>query len=412
MPDYIERWQQERVETMLRRRRVVMLSGPRQCGKTTLARSLDAERFEYRTLDDKSQRDAASADPVSFVQHNAATLIIDEIQREPELLSSIKMVVDEDTRPGRYLLTGSANLNALPTVRESLAGRISNVRLRPVTQGEIRGGKPDFIDRMLAGEPAAPKAPVERDELIAIAFQGGFPEALGLEAKDHRGWHQDYVQTLLDRDLHEITNIRRAGAMRQLVEVIASWSSKLLDIARVTESLAIRRPTVEAYLGALEALYLVERVPAWTRSDYARLAKHPKIFMADGGLIASTLNWRVDQLRLDPDRLGKLVETFVFNEISVQADTTLDYALYHYRDWEQREIDFLLERHEDGAILAIEVKASATVRGEDFRHLRWFRDNLAGGRKFAGIVVYVGKDVLSFGDRLYAVPIGALWSAE
>ncbi|MEP3073826.1 ATP-binding protein [Maricaulis sp.] len=410
MCSYIERWQKDRIEEMLRQRRVVMLSGPRQCGKTTLARSLNGAQFEYRTLDNKTQRDAASADPVSFVKHDADTLIIDEVQREPELLSSIKMVVDEDTRPGQYLLTGSANLNALPSVQESLAGRIAKVRLRPLSQAEISGAKPDFLKRALNAGIGRPTSKVDRDALLEIGLRGGYPEVLSSAFTERRQWHRDYVSTLLDRDLKDILHIRRADAMHKLVQVTAAWSSKLLDVAGITSSLAIKRPTVESYLNALEALYLLERVPAWTKNDYARVAKHPKVFMTDSGLMGSILDWRPAQMKLDADRSGKLAETLVFGELSAQIDTTSDYLLYHYRDWEKREIDFLVERVEDGARLGVEVKASATVRAEDFKHLAWFRDNLAGDFPFQGIVIYAGDEVLSFGDRLTAVPFASMWS--
>ena len=319
-------------------------------------------------------------------------------------------MVDEDTRPGQYLLTSSANLNAISSVQESLAGRIAKVRLRPVTQVEVSGAKPDFLEKALAGKIEPPKTPIGRDGILEIGFRGGYPEVLSTSNTERREWHNDYMGTLLDRDLKDITQIRRADAMRKLVEVTAAWPSKLLEISKITSPLAIKRPTVERYLNALEALYLLERVPAWTKNDYSRIAKHPKVFMTDSGLMASILDWHLPQLKLDADRSGKLVKTLVLNELAAQVDTDSDYVLYHYRDWEQREIDFLVERLEGGALLGVEVKASTTAKKDDFKHLSWFRDNLAGDRPFQGVVLYSGDKVLSFGDKLTATPLSSMWN--
>lgn len=411
MPEIIDRWQKRQVEHALTQRRVVLLAGARQCGKTTLARSLVAEGVEYRTLDDATLRQTAQVDPLSFVRHQARTLVIDEVQRVPELLPAIKMAVDDDTQPGRFLLTGSANINAIPSVNESLAGRISKIRLRPLAQGERSGDIPDFLERAFSNHLQPPSGALDRDGLLDLAFMGGYPEALELSNRERERWHTDYIAALLDRDLREIAQIRRTEAMRKLVEVSAAWSSKPMDISGITTSLAIRRPTVESYLNALEALYIVERLPAWTRTDYERVSKHPKIFMTDPGLMASVLEWRKDQVRLDADRAGKLVETMAFNELAAQVDCHGEVALYHFRNWDKREIDFLVERKSDGALLAIEVKASETVGKGDFKHLAWFRDTLGSQRPFQGIVLYSGERLLSFGEKLKAVPFPCLWSA-
>lgn len=409
MTDYFPRWQSQTIETAMKERRVLLLTGPRQCGKTTMVRKIASKDTEYRTLDDGTLKEIAEADPQGFVEHDAGMLIIDEVQREPALLPAIKMVVDEDTRPGQFLLTGSANIQTLPNVTESLAGRVAKIRLRTLSEGEIQGAKPEFLHRAFDQEFKQGWRVYDRDDILETAFRGGFPEAITLEGRARRRWHRDYIEALLERDLKDIANIHRHDAMRDLVKVMAAWSSKFMDISAIGAGLSIRRPTLVSYINALESLYLVERVHPWTKTDYGRVGKQNKLFMTDSGLMASILGWHLDQVRLNADRVGKLVESFAFNELAAQVDMSDgEYELYHYRDRERREIDFLIER-EDGALLGIEIKAAASTKKGDFKHLSWFRDNLAGDRPFVGIVLYAGTFSGSFGDGLWAVPFGALW---
>jgi predicted AAA+ superfamily ATPase len=403
------RWQKATIEQMMTERRVLLLSGPRQSGKTTLARELESDQVEYRTLDDGTLREAAENDPQGFIKRRAQTLIIDEVQRVPSLLPAIKMAVDEDTRPGQYLLTGSADIQSMPTVRESLAGRIAKIRLRPLAQGEIGKSKPLFIDAAFEEAFSSGPARHDRDALLEIALTGGFPEPMTLPERGRRRWHTDYIDAILERDLKEVTRIHRKNAMRDLVNVLASWSGKFMDISAIGSGLSIRRQTIESYIYALEALYLVERVMPWTKTDYSRVGKQSKLFMADSGLMASLLQWKVDQVRFDSDRSGKIVETFAFNEIMAQVDSGKGrYELFHYRDREKREIDFLIER-EDNALLGIEIKAGSAIGKDDFKHMAWFRDNPGRPRKFVGVILYSGEIPVSFGNGLWAVPFGLLW---
>lgn len=406
------RWQKGIVISALKSRRVLLLNGPRQCGKTTLAKQLVAStNADYRTLDDLALRELAENDPQGFVKHGKGTLIIDEVQRVPALLSAIKMSVDQDTRPGQYLLTGSANIQSLPGVKESLAGRIRKLRLRPLSQGELLQTKPTFLERAFRLDFPHTSFPVyDRNKVLEMSFAGGFPEAVKLNERERKKWHQDYLDALIERDLKNIARIQRQDAMHELVSVLAAWSGKYLDISAIASGLSIRRPTVESYINALEALYLVERVRPWIQTDYERVGKQPKLFMTDCGLMSSVLRWQSNQILLDSDRSGKLVETFVFNELAAQLDASDgDYRLFHYRDREQREIDFLIEL-EGRELLGIEVKAGSAINSNHFKHLRWFKENIAQDRPFVGIVLYSGEHAGSMGDNLWAVPFGALWS--
>jgi predicted AAA+ superfamily ATPase len=409
MQDFYPRWQKESIKQALKTRRVILLSGARQCGKTTLAKQIASPNATYLTLDDLTLKQAAESDPHNFVKHQENLLIIDEVQRVPTLLPAIKKVVDEDTRPGQYLLTGSANIQSLPGVQESLAGRIRKIRLRPLSQGELQGRLPHFFEKAF-NESFTNIPPCERDTLLEYAFRGGFPEALTLKEKERRQWHKDYLDALIERDLKDITKIHRYDAMQELIRILSAWSSKFMDVSAIGRGLSIQRPTVESYMNALEALYLIERVKPWTKTDYGRVGKQTKVFMADCGLMASILGWQLEQVKLDSDRLGKLIETFVFNELASHIDASNgQYQLFHYRDREKREIDFLIER-DDHLILGLEVKASSTVGANDFKHLKWFQANMLKEDNFIGLVLYAGERAMSFGPHLWALPFNALWS--
>ena len=317
MEKILPRWQEKAIKTARKERRVLLLGGPRQGGKTTLVKQLETKTVEYRTLDDETLKGAAESDPKSFVEHEQDMLIIDEIQHVPALLPAIKKVVDSNKAPGQFLLTGSANIQALPSTNESLAGRIANIRLRTLTEGEIRETKPQFLEKAFKqGFKRQNWENYDRNAVLEIAFRGGFPEIIESSARSRRRWHRDYIRALLERDLKEIAKIHRHDAMRELVNTLAAWSSKYMDIAAIGGNLAIRRPTLESYINTLEILYLVERVHPWTKTDYGRVGKQKKLFMTDTGLMTSILRWNIDQVRGDADRSGKLIECFVFNELA------------------------------------------------------------------------------------------------
>jgi predicted AAA+ superfamily ATPase len=244
---------------------------------------------------------------------------------------------------------------------------------------------------------------------LNLALRGGYPEAVKLSPSDREQWQHDYLNALLERDLHDIAKITHQHDMRELIHTLAAWSGKFMDISAIGAGLSIRRPTIESYINALEALYIVERIYPWTRTDYERVGKQSKIYFTDSGTMSAILRYRFDQIELDADRSGKLIETFLFNELAALIDTSNGkYQLYHYRDREKREIDFLIER-DDQALLGIEIKAGSAIGDADFKHLKWFRDNIAKQRPFTGIVLYTGNDAGSMGKQLYALPMSALW---
>jgi predicted AAA+ superfamily ATPase len=403
------RWQKESISRSLKTRRVVYLSGPRQCGKTTLIKRYINDDNQYRSLDDPGLLKVALEDPIGFVKNSSGTMIIDEVQKAPDLIPSIKMAVDTDNRAGQFLITGSADFHKLPTVTESLAGRISKIRLRPLSIGESLGNQPAFLHRAFNQDWPSQIKGYDKQAVIELAFRGGFPECLPLPAKERKAWHMDYANTLLERDLRDIANIRRKATMRKILETLSAWSGKFMEAAGLCAKLSITKATFEAYISLLETIYMFERAPAWIATDYDRVGKKDKIYAGDTGLMASLLNWRLEEVLLDSDRSGKIVETLVFNEVKAQIDIEYGYALSHYRDRLGREIDFVVE-NDRGAILGIEVKAGSAISRNDAKHLVWFKKNIVADKKFIGIVLYAGENVLPLGENISAVPTGALWS--
>jgi len=406
----LDRWQRDSLDEARRSRRVLLLEGARHCGKTTLARSLPGNTL-FRTLDDIAVREAVVFDLKGFLKHDADMLVIDEIQRAPELLPEIKRIVDDNTRPGQFLLTGSARLVSLPSVTESLAGRVRRIRLRPFAQGELHTVGPDFLNRIVAGNPFPDDPTADRDALLQTALRGGYPEVQAMGMRARRSWHNDYVDAILSRDLQDVGRVRDVRNVRNLLVASAAWSCRQTDVTSLSRELGVTRISIETWLGMLETLFLLERLPAWTRTDYERVGKKDKWLLSDPGLIASLLRYPDNPSRLSNDQTGKIVEAFVGSELLALADASSGrFSINHYRDNDKREIDFMVDDHDTGGCIGIEVKASTTVGAKDFKHLRWFDENLAAGRPFAGVVLHAGTDVLHFGKRLQALPTSALWN--
>jgi len=404
------RWQISAVKHALKIWRTVVISGPRQCGKTTLVKQIFKKNVGYRTLDDAELLNVANSDPLGFLKHEkGTTMIIDEIQKAPILLPAIKRIVDDNNEPGQFLITGSADIRSLPEVSESLAGRVANIRLKTFTTGEILEKKPAFFEKAFAQNWPMQITGYDKEAVINLAFRGGYPETIKLSAADRRSWHLNYVNSLLERDLRDIANIKRHEVMADLLYVLAAWSSKLMDVAGICGKLAVSRPTLENYVNILVSMCLFERLGAWVRTDYEKAGRKGKLFAADTGLMASILNWRMEDVMLDSDRNGKIIETFVFNELAAQLGLCEGYRFYHYRDRENREIDFLIE-NDCGILLGVEVKAGSSVSKDNFKHMTWFKYNIVPDKDFIGVVLYTGENVLPFGPDMYAVPVAALWS--
>lgn len=408
------RWQSKNIEDSLKTRRVIVLSGPRQCGKTTLAKEYEKEKNAYRTLDDLTLLESAKMDPHGFVHHGDNLLIIDEIQRAPELLQAIKMDVDNNQKKGRFLLTGSANIQSIPSAKESLAGRVRHLRLRPLSQGEIEGCESTFLKRMFQSSITLSNSNVTgfmKSNYIDFAIQGGYPEPLTLSKWKHKKeWYEDYLTSLIFKDLKDISHIKKTDSIKNLINVLGAWSSKFIDLNAIGSGLSLSRPSLLSYVNSLEMLYLIERLPAWSKTYYDRVGKKEKIFMVDTGLMSHLLNWNKEKIIFDGNAIGALIETFVFNQLSVLIDVDEDYyQMFHYRDKDKREIDFIIE-NEQGDLIGIEIKAGSSISYDSFKHLRWFKENLAKDKNFKGIILYTGEHAIPFKNNFWALPISDLWS--
>ena len=402
----IERWIAGDLLGALSARRGVHLTGARQTGKTTLTKMLALPESKRLSLDNDTQLDAAKLSPSDFVNRNGMkTLIIDEIQKAPELLNAIKINVDNDNSRSQYLLTGSANLRFVKAVKDSLAGRFATVRLRTLTVAEANGRKPDFLGRAFNGRFDANSGHFSKKDVIHAAFTCGYPEQLELTEKERRRWHRGYIADLMSRDVKDVTEIRKIETLSQMAEWLMAHTAQFFSVEEMCSKLSVAKTTAETYMDTLRALYLFDKLPAWGKGDYDRAGKRPKWVVADTGLVAAMLRWNEQDMVLAPES-GKFIETWVYHELASQADASGDYEISHFRDRYGREIDYIIE-NDTGDILGIEVKAGSRVGAEDFKHLKWFGNNLCD-HDFVGIVFYTGAEVLSFGERLFAVPMASL----
>lgn len=390
--------------------RVVLVTGPRQCGKSTLV-SLVAKgrQAEWRNLDTAATRQAAIADPAGFVD-SGELMVIDEIQRVPELLLAIKEQVDSDPRPGRYLLTGSARVLALRGLPDTLPGRIETIELWPFSQGEIDGAADGFVDAIFGqGEALALESEISRQEYADRVVRGGFPEALArTNPRRRERFFDSYLADLVARDVSQLSEIERTAEMRALIRLLAARSGQLLVVNAVSSEAGLPASTVHRYLGLLEEVFLVKRIPAWSRNVSTRAIGTPKLAFVDSGIAANLLGADVRSLLRPGGQFGPLLEGFVLMELARQLTWSRERAeLFHYRTKDKVEVDAVLENRQ-GKVVGIEVKASSTVGPGDFRGLRHLAERI-GSDFIAGLVLYTGTQTLPFGPRLRAMPVGALW---
>lgn len=391
--------------------RVVVISGPRQSGKSTLALHIADSSWDYLTLDDRYNLDMARSDPAGLLSRTKKPVIIDEIQRVPELLLTVKMLVDRQQLAGQFLITGSANLLTVPRISESLAGRAETIPLLPFSQGELRGVNSSFLDMAFQGEAPADSEALADDALIAMVLRGGFMEAVDkVDIKRTQAWCQAYLDAIVQRDIHDIADIRRISSMPRLLEALASHSGRLLNQSTIGNIAGLDMKTADTYISVFEQLYLVNRLPAWHDNRLKRLVKKPKLHFLDTALMATLLKATPDSLARDRTDLGQLLETFVFTELQKQIswhDSTI--RLSHYRDKDQVEVDFVLE-NDQSQVVGVEVKASATFNNQDFKGLR--RLAAAVGDRFRmGIVLYAGERTLPYGPGFFTMPLSALWQS-
>ncbi len=408
----IARHAEARVRSAMVDTRIVAIVGPRQSGKTTLARRIaDSDGRQFVTLDDEQSRRFAQDDPTGFTR-GLKRAVIDEIQRAPDLILALKRIVDEDPRPGRFLITGSVELFAGSLSPDSLAGRVETVELLPFSQAEIVGTQPSsFVDRAFAGDFAALEVAGRTDGLAERVVRGGFPEALSRSAPArHRSWLRNYARMIAEHDVREIARVSKRGALPRLIDHAAAAAGGLLNMSGLGTRLGVDGKTVDRWLVLLEHMFLIRRVHAWHRSDLKRLVKAPKLQFLDSGLLAALRGVDVAGIADDRQRLGPLLECFAYTELAKAAALSNDMTtISHYRDKSGVEVDFVLERS-PGAIVGIEVKSRATAHPRDFKGLRRLKD--AVGDSFAsGILLHDGDRIQQTAPGLYAMPVKMLWES-
>lgn len=390
---------------------VVALLGPRQSGKSTLVRTLAPERA-YVTLDEEPMLRNAREDPVGFIAAIPARVTIDEVQRAPELLLAIKMAVDRDRRPGRFLLTGSANLLLLPKVGDSLAGRIEFVQLHPLTESEKERNPGGLLQAFLTGRLAPRISGTETkptSQLHERLLRGGYPPAQLRSPGRARQWHRQYLRTILERDVPDVARVRDVTELGRLIEILALRSASLLNLSTLGAELGMRRETADQYLTVLERLFLVRRLPAWHRNEAKRLIKTPKIHLLDSGLATTLAGLEVGDWTMRRDRVGHLMESFVVQQFIAQAGwTDPDLRFWHYRDKDQVEVDLVITRGR--RTWGVEVKTAATVTPGDGNGLRRLAEQC--GKDFqGGMILYAGTNTFQAADRrILAAPLSELWS--
>ena len=391
----------------------VLIHGPRQCGKTTLARRVgEARGYAYFSFDDDVMLAAAKADPVGFVGDLPERVVLDEVQRAPEIFPALKSAIDRHRTPGRFLLTGSANVLLLPALADSLAGRLGLLRLHPLAQCELAAHEPRFLELLFNGSFRARRFDRLGKELAERIAAGGYPAALARSTTRRRAaWYRDYIETLVQRDVRDLARIASLDALPRLLALAASQTARLINISDLASPFQLSRPTIRDYVTLLERVFLIDELPPWHSNRLGRLIKTPKLHVGDTGVACALLG--IDSAALWQDRalLGQLLETFVYQELRRQAgwhDGEVRFS--HFRDKDGAEVDLVLERG-SGQIAGVEVKAAATVTTADFRGLRKLRE--AAGRKFtAGVVLYDGEASAGFGDGMHAIPIRTLWEGH
>jgi len=406
-----KRYLEARLNMALDASPIVLLSGARQTGKTTLMKQVAAlKKFNYITFDDMTLLAAAQRDPVGFIEHQPKPLIIDEVQRVAEVALPIKVDVDQRNVPGLYALTGSANPLVMPKLNDSLAGRMIILNLWPLSRGEILGKKETFLDHIFDADwtPGSTEK-WTRTEMLDAFIIGGYPRMQTLSAVMRREWCNSHLMTILERDVQDIANITRIKALPGLMQILATRASNLLNVADVGRLALIPYATLSAYLSILESLFLIVRQPAWHINRSTRLVKMPKIYLADTGILSYLLG--VDQEMLSKNTLlvGQVLENFIVQEIRKQTTWSLrQVRLYHFRTHGGAEVDMVLE-DASGKIVGIEVKSSSTVTSDAFRGLQVLEQE-AGNLFVRGIVFYTGSSSAAFGKNLFALPVSTLWS--
>lgn len=404
------RWIEPKIGEALLDTPVVFLAGPRQAGKTTLVRQYSERGMRYLTMDDELTLFSAREDPTGMIR-NLDCAVIDEIQRAPQLLLAIKKSVDEDRRPGRFLLTGSANLMALPTVADSLAGRMETQLLLPLSQSEIENRSVNWVDGIFSGDILKANPPIVGGELIGRVLRGGYPEVVARPTERRRiAWARQYVDAIVQRDIRDVAEIDKLDKLPRFLHVLSQVAGQMCNYSEWGGQLGLDGKTVSRYIGVFERMYLLKRIDAWANNRLKRVVKTPKLQFVDPGLLAMLMKVTAKSVKMDKSAFGHVLESFVFGELLKHAMASDDdYRLLYYRDADKYEVDIVIENMA-GQLVGVEVKASATIKERDLRGLKKL-SVLARNRFTAGVLLYDGDETMPLGGNIWAAPLSTLWGS-
>lgn len=410
LPGLVPRHAESLVTEALGDTRVVLVNGARQAGKSTLTRLAAGHRTGavIRLLDDPATLQAAKDDPTGFVDHEGL-MVIDEIQLVPELLRPIKVAVDVDPTPGRFLLTGSSRVLALRTLPDGLPGRMEVIEMWPFSQGEISGEPDRFVDAAFRHGPGIDhSSSLRRRNYLDRLVVGGFPEAVRRASRRRTAFFDSYLSTLIERDVLELASIERRGDLLKLLALLAGRAGGLLVPAVLASQSGIPRTTLVRYLELLSSVFLIKTIPAWSSGQTQRAVGTPKLAFVDTGVACHLIGQDAARLGEPGGSAGPMMENLVVMELARQLTWSEERGrLYHYRTKDKHEVDAVVETP-DGRVIGVEVKSGATVRTEDLAGLRNLA-RLLGDRFVAGYVLYTGQQTLPFGEKIRAVPMDALW---
>lgn len=387
---------------------VVLVAGPRQAGKTTLVRQIAAQEMRYLTLDDELTLLAAKEDPVGLIR-SLDRAVIDEIQRAPQLLLAIKKTVDGDRRPGRFLLTGSANLMALPLAADSLAGRMETLTLMPLSQSEIHGSNANWVDSAFTGHLLTATQPFLGNDLIETVLRGGYPEAVVRSSTRRRAeWSRQYINSIIQRDVRDVADVGKLDHLPRFLRALAQVSGQMCNYSRLGGQVGLDHKTAARYIGVFEQMYLLRRIEVWAQNRLNRIVKTPKIQFVDSGLLSTLANVTPTLAQKNRNCFGNILECFVYGELRKHMATAeSDCQLLYYRDHDQYEVDFIIE-NAAGNLVGVEVKAAATVTGGDLRGLKRL-SSVAGEQLKMCVILYDGSETMPLGDGFWAAPLSSLW---
>lgn len=398
------------IEKAITRSPVVLITGARQTGKSTLVKEIgEGKNYKYLSFDNLQILQAAKTDPIAFISNLTKPVILDEVQRVPEIFLTIKEDVDNNRINGRYILTGSANPLLIPNLGDSLTGRIEIIQSMTLSQGELLNITENFIDTIFSNKlPPEPKK-LSKEEFYKKILTGGFPSMQNKSEEDQEFWMENYIGTIIQKDIKDLANIEDITRLPNLLRYLATMAGSLVNVSEISRKSQIPSTTLHRYLTLFQTLFILDIQTSWSPNLGMRFVKSPKLYLLDSGLLSYLLGINLERALSNPILMGPVIENFVVNELNKQATwNKTKVKVYHYRTPTGQEVDIVLEDRA-GNVVGIEIKSTEMVRSSDFNGLKYLNERV-GDKFIKGIVLYQGSEYVPFGKNLIALPINSLWS--